>query len=124
MPTQATDCRNAQCSPMDPARASTMRNLDSRAITEGDITGFGFEFKPNSSRATVRGVGSYSFFMRPRGSPGRVAQVSNLLYHRFAIGSATFVQAGECISRSCRLEALRYSRLGNLRYFLKRTLRK
>src|SRR5437016_6027908 len=68
MPTQATDCKNAQCSPMDPARASAMRNLDSRAITDGDITGFGFEFKPNSSRATGRGRGGelLIFYAPPR----------------------------------------------------------
>ncbi len=45
-----------------------------------------------------------------------VAQVSNLLYRRFPIGSASEVRERVWIRGVRRLEALRHSRLGNLRY--------
>jgi hypothetical protein len=44
------------------------------------------------------------------------AQVSNLLYRRFPIGSASEVRERVWIRGVRRLEALRHSRLGNLRY--------
>ncbi len=45
-----------------------------------------------------------------------VAQVSNLLYRRFPIGSAAEVSARVWTRGVRRLEALRHSRLRNLRY--------
>src|SRR2546427_13176069 len=51
-----------------------------------------------------------------------VAQISNLLYRQFAIGSATTFRTRPTISKPRRLEALRYSRFGNLRYIVRRLL--
>jgi len=73
--------------------------------------------RPRAGAHEMRGRAVDKVAQRAVAASGKVvAQVSNLLYRRFPIGGTSKVRGPFRIRRARRLEALRYGRLGNLRY--------